>query len=164
MGESELTPLNVPEPDSELADRVATELGVDRYRAEQVIQTVRAEYSGPIPPSSEIRALNAIEPGLGTRLVEDHLSQRAHDRQCDLEEVILANKDAMRKDRWLAYANRGQLYGLLSLLAFAAAALTALLLGHPAVAVAFLSPAIVGAIAKFIEGRSDGKQDRETAK
>jgi hypothetical protein len=97
MSDSALTPQESSISSPDLANRVASELGVDRYRAEQVIQTIRAEYSGPTPPTSEIIALNAIQPGLGTRLVEDHLLQREHERHCDLEDVKLAHKDPFGK-------------------------------------------------------------------
>jgi hypothetical protein len=144
-GDASISPI-----DSELTQRVAEETGIEPAKIQHVIEIVKARYSGPIPPTSEIVQLNAIEPGLGTRLVQDHLNQREHDRLCDLQTLGLAQLESERKDGWLRYAGRGQSFGVTSLFAFLLAALVALWLGHPVVATAFVSPAIAGAISKFL--------------
>jgi hypothetical protein len=143
----------------DLTEHVAEELGVDRNRAEAVIQIVRASYSGPIPPTSEIESLNAMEAGLGIRLVEDHLKQRQHDRDCDLTELQLSLQDSNRKSGWLSYANRGQAAAFASLALSFGAAIYSLLLGYPWVATAFVSPAIIGAVSKFLEARATDHRD-----
>jgi hypothetical protein len=137
--------------DSEVTEEVANQTGIDAANIQRVVEMVKARYSGPIPPTSEVARLNALAPGLGTRLVEDHLLQRQHERECDLKALDLSKGDAERKDGWLKYAVRGQAYGAVSLFSFLLAAIAALLLGHPAVAIAFVSPAIVGAISKFLQ-------------
>jgi uncharacterized membrane protein len=142
-----------PVEEKSLTQRLATEVGIDTNQAERAIQMVRASYSGPIPPTSEIHHLNNIAPNLGTRIVEDHLEQRNHDRNCDLASIDLAKKDSVRRDGWLSYAKSGQNYGMLSLFIFVIAAFGALYLKQPWVAGAFLSAPVVGTIANFINGR-----------
>ena len=141
--------------DAEVTEEVAQKTGIDPVNVQRVVELVKARYSGPIPPTSEVAKLNAIAAGLGTRLVEDHLLQRQHERECDLRSLELSKDDARRKDGWLGYARRGQVYGAISLFAFLVAAVGALLLGHPGVAIAFVSPAIVGAISKFLQLQAD---------
>jgi len=92
---------------ADLPGKIAEELGLDRATAEYVVEIVKASYSGPIPPVSEIAALNAIAEGLGTRLVEDHLTQREHLRFFEREGLALAKSRSVRKDGWLVYARRG---------------------------------------------------------
>jgi hypothetical protein len=145
-------------PDAEVSDEIAHEAGIDPVNIQRVVELVKAGYSGPIPPTSEVIKLNAIAPGLGTRLVEDHLLQRQHERDCDLRTLELSNDDAKRKEGWLRYAGRGQAYGATSLFAFLLAAVGALLLDHPAVAIAFVSPAIVGAISKSLQLQAEGDE------
>ena len=156
--------IEISDDDNALARRVAHETGIEQEQVTQVLSLIRAGYSGPIPPASEVARLNDIESGLGTRLVEDHLLQRQHDRVCDNETLKIAAQDSSRNDRWLTYSTRGQWFGLISSFIFLAAAVTALWLGHPAVAAVFISPAIVGAISQLFSARLEPASEKSSDK
>jgi len=147
--------------ETEITREIAEESGIDPLSVERVVGLVGSHYSAPIPPAAELEKLNQLTAGPGLDIVTDYLTQRLHDRQAELQAIDLAKRDANRKDGWPRYAGLGQWLGAGSLFVFLGAAIFAMLQGNTIVAVAFVSPAIVGAIAKLIEGRAQSPEDEE---
>lgn len=143
--------LAAPQDVPELSRKLVQEVGIAPEQAEQAVRLVQS-YSGPIPPAAELNRYNLISPNLGTRIAEDYLEGRQHDRAYDLAAIDLARRDSARKDNWIKYATRGLNFGFISQFAFIVGAFVAMFSGHLLLAGAFISPPAFGAIGKFIQG------------
>ncbi len=161
--ESEENILSVPE----IGERVAAAVGIDADLAIRAVQIVQEYAHGPIPSAIELERLNSVAHALGTDIARDYLAQRTHDRQMDLKLAELATGDSARKDGWLQYAKRGQIFGIFSQLVFVGGAFYAMYLHDVPLAILLVAAPALGVVTQFIkgfEGAASGEQQRDSAK
>ncbi len=117
--------------------------------------------SGPLPSAEELIRYNESGNSLGTRLGEDHLVQRSHDRRVERAQLKLASRDMNRVDReqtiraWALAAT----YFLMAALFLGGFYL--MKDGHPGLGVALLSPTLLAVFGVIVQqivgaGKADG--------
>lgn len=135
---------------AELARRLAAQPGHGQTQLPIELTVQQAtSWSGPIPPPEAIERLNAVEPGLGTRLVQEFIAETDHRRQLE-RQSIRANEGAMKRGQWFAF------------ILFLVIALGAIVLGmndHPTAAVAIAGMEIGIPAAAYLYHRRRGQPD-----
>ncbi len=107
-------------------------------------------YSGPIPPPAILEQYNVIIPDAAERIIRMAEKNAAH-RQAMESAVLNANIEAgKRKHKEIT---KGQLFGIISVLASFSVAAIALALGNPATAATISGTTVVGLVTAFVTGQ-----------
>ena len=112
--------------------------------------TSSTEWRAPLPPPGVLREYESIIPGSADRLFKTYEEQASHRRR--LEELTV------RQDGRIRTMGMVLAYSIGSLLI--SAALVALFLGHPWVAVSIVGGTLVAAMSVFIKGSRTGNGSR----
>lgn len=125
------------------------------------VQTqIHQAYSGPIPPPAILEQYNEIIPDAAERIIR--MAEKNADHRQTMESAILeANIEAgKRKHKEIT---KGQLFGIISVLASFSIAAIALFLGNPATAATICGTTVVGLVTAFVSGqrpkKSNSKQE-----
>ena len=107
------------------------------------LHVVQQTYSGPLPPPAVLQHYNEVIPGAAERILVMAEQNASHRRDLELA-ALDAHRSEVRLGQWLGFG-----IGLASL----AAAIIALVLGHPATAGVIGGTTVVGLVAVFVTGR-----------
>ena len=142
--------LATPETTPEVL-RLASELEeAGPMQAQQALIRAGMHFSGPLPPAREIMRYNESGSGLGTRIGEDYLTQRLHERRMDNVQIKLTLRDADRADREQRIRTGSLAYTYVLLTALIGGAFYLVAKGHPGYAVTLLSPALLAVFGVII--------------
>ena len=140
---------------AKLSHNVAVEAGIGEDQAKKAVRVIQRHslHIGPYPNAVEVARLNEIEPGLGTRLIEDFLEQQRHERQLNNRAASIAEQDSAREDGRLRYSRRGQSIGFVLVFAFLFSALYCAVALHQFwLAGLFIAGPTIGVVAHFVQG------------
>ncbi|MDE0059039.1 MAG: DUF2335 domain-containing protein [Defluviicoccus sp.] len=100
-------------------------------------------YSGPLPPADQLAAYDEVEPGAAKRIIVMAEEYAEHSREMERTALSLEGKARLR----------GQLLGVLVVLAVLGTCLIALDLGYEAFAIALGSGTLVALAIVFVLGK-----------
>ena len=109
------------------------------------VSAQQIEYSGPIPPASELQKYNAVIPDAAERILV--MAEKNQQHSIDIDHKAL---DAARRE-----ARRGQVFAFLITLSAFATSIAALVMGHPSVASVIGGATVVSLAVAFIKGRTE---------
>ena len=146
--------LSISEPTQDVA-HLAREIELAGQEMTEQALMVAGMRSGPLPSAEELIRYNESGKNLGTRLGEDHLMQRSHDRRVELAQLKLAVRDMDRGDREQTIRSWALAATYLLMAALFLGGFYLMKDGHPGLGVALLSPtllAVFGVIVQQIVG------------
>lgn len=123
------------------ADDESGAQAADTRTAVQVRTT--ESYSGPLPPADQLAAYDKVEPGAANRIIVMAEDYAKHSRALEQTALSLEGKTRLR----------GQLLGVVVVLAVLGACLIALDLGYEAFAIALGSGTLVALAIVFVLGK-----------
>ena len=112
-------------------------------RTRTAVQVRTTEYSGPLPPATELAAYDEVHPGAANRIIRMAESYAEHTQE--LEKRALELEGGARQ--------RGQWLGVIAVCSVLGACLFALYLGYPAFATVLGTVTIVALAAVFVLGK-----------
>lgn len=122
----------------------ADESGAQAARARTAVQVRTTEsYSGPLPPADQLAAYDKVEPGAANRIIVMAEDYAKHSRELEQTALSLEGKTRLR----------GQLLGVLVVVAVLGTCLIALDLGHEAFAITLGSGTLVALAIVFVLGK-----------
>ena len=142
--------LFTPEPPPEVTRLASVLEEAGPQRAQQALFLAGMHFSGPLPPAREIMLYNESGNGLGTRMGEDFLTQRSHERKMDRVQVRLAHRDADRADREQRIRSGSLIYTYVLMTCLIIGAFYLIAIRHPGYAVTLLSPALLAVFGVII--------------
>lgn len=133
------------EPGSqEIVPPAEDESGAQEVRPRTAVQVRTTEsYSGPLPPADQLAAYDEVEPGAAKRIIVMAEAYAEHSREMERTALSLEGKARLR----------GQLLGVLVVLAVLGTCLIALDLGYEAFAIALGSGTLVALAIVFVLGK-----------
>ena len=117
---------------------------------EQRQVVARSEWSGPLPPPSEVEHFQRILPNAAERLFAMAEEEQRIRRELAL---IEANKAKAESESYHIRTSRGQFFGALVSLAFLVGAVTCAYLHQTAIGVALVGATIVGLVNAIVSPR-----------
>jgi len=155
---------SMPEPGPAVT-HLAKEIAQAGPEATEQALMVAGMRSGPIPSAEELFRYNELGNNLGSRLGDDHLMQRSHERRVDRAQVKLAYRDADRADREQRTRSKSLIWTYIFMAFLFAGAFYLMRVGHPGLGVTLLSPTLIIVFANIIRdiigaGKTENNPDK----
>ncbi len=155
---------SIPEPGQSVT-HLAQEIAQAGPEMTEQALMVAGMRSGPIPSAEELLRYNNLGNNLGSRLGDDHLMQRSHERRLDRAQVKLAYRDADRADREQRTRSKSLIWTYIFMAFLFAGAFYLMRVGHPGLGVTLLSPTLIIVFANIIRDIiGAGKTDNNSSK